>query len=129
MGYYLIVLCLCSALACQVYREGGETELYKVRPEICDLLIAEAGKSAQKRTDRIKPGAVLSFDGSSSHSRAAKHCFGSFLETDIKKIIDFKMIEIHNFERTYQGMQGETVRRMSKHRMNQHEISLSLTGR
>jgi len=77
--------------------------------EPCDVLFKAATESCRKWADTIQDGVVLGFDGSWSQRRAAKHCFGAFVEGRIKKGHDFKIVETENFTGTSQGMERETL--------------------
>jgi hypothetical protein len=101
---------------------------YRAQPEKCDILVKAATNSCRKWAVIVSEGGTLSFDGSWSQRRSLLHYLGTFIETHLRKIIDFEVVKkltmkaYRNFCGTSQAMEVEALSIMGKRWCNIAEI-------
>ena len=91
---------------------------YNVQHEILPILLEMAHQSCLVWREAMKPGTIISLDGSWSHRRNAKRCLVDFVDASSKKVVDFEIVvkKSGRIEGDYDGpsngMEREALTRM-----------------
>jgi hypothetical protein len=94
------------------------TSFYRAQSLLMKSISAKCERECSKWRNEMTPGSILSFDGSWSHRRGAKECVVVLIDTRIKKIVDFEILQKSkgkmpgNYTGSSNGMEVEALRRL-----------------
>ena len=93
-------------------------QFYRAQEEVIEVLKRMTQESCWKWRQEMKPGSILTLDGSWSHRRNAKRCLVDFIDSSSKKVVDFEVVVKKSarnggdYTGPSNGMEREALRRL-----------------
>ena len=83
----------------------SKATFYRVQKHVNTVIEEMAHASCQRYSFKMKPGAIIAYDGSWSHKRNAAHCVTDFVDLASNKIIYFSFQEksFNKFDGNFEG--------------------------